>query len=45
MPRYASRDGYDMWHSWNAQLVHFISYSSEVFFAHTVDIPVRMDET
>eukprot|EP00048_Salpingoeca_helianthica_P006246 m.96263 g.96263 ORF g.96263 m.96263 type:complete len:536 (-) comp13931_c0_seq3:29-1636(-) len=42
MPRHTSRDGFDMWHSWNAQLVHFIAYSSEVFFARKDDVKIQL---
>eukprot|EP00730_Choanoeca_flexa_P016235 TRINITY_DN7632_c0_g1_i1.p1 TRINITY_DN7632_c0_g1~~TRINITY_DN7632_c0_g1_i1.p1 ORF type:complete len:542 (+),score=125.05 TRINITY_DN7632_c0_g1_i1:31-1656(+) len=39
MPRHDSNDGWDqMWHSWNIHNIHFISYSSEVYFSNTKDI-------
>eukprot|EP01116_Phalansterium_solitarium_P021458 TRINITY_DN6676_c0_g1_i1.p1 TRINITY_DN6676_c0_g1~~TRINITY_DN6676_c0_g1_i1.p1 ORF type:complete len:551 (-),score=77.47 TRINITY_DN6676_c0_g1_i1:162-1814(-) len=38
MPRSDENDGWDMWHSWDLQNVHFIAYSSEIFFARTQDI-------
>eukprot|EP00054_Salpingoeca_dolichothecata_P008179 m.46758 g.46758 ORF g.46758 m.46758 type:complete len:541 (+) comp17555_c0_seq2:89-1711(+) len=42
MPRYDVDAGWgQMWHSWNVGQVHFISYSSEVYFANVWDIDVQ----
>jgi len=38
MPRSYVNDGLDMWHSWNIQKIHFISYSTEVYFFRPQDI-------
>lgn len=38
MPRWDVNSGYDMWHSWNLGNIHFISYSSEVFFVRSQDV-------
>lgn len=41
MPRYGSRDM--MFHSWDIQKVHFISYSSEVYFADFLNIERQLE--
>jgi len=37
MPRFEENDGYEMWHSWNIQLIHFIAYDTEVFYSRPQD--------
>ncbi|EDQ88216.1 uncharacterized protein MONBRDRAFT_26397 [Monosiga brevicollis MX1] len=44
MPRYDVNNGWDMlWHSWDVHLVHFISYSTEVYFSNKFDIQRQYD--
>ena len=42
MPLSMNNNGLNMWYSFNFGLVHFIAFSSEVFFAASNDVQERM---
>lgn len=42
MPRSELNSGYDMWFSWDIGPVHFISYSTEIYFSRQQDIQAQV---